>query len=323
MSILALTVETSTTGDVQVFIQPKSRSTFVFLAKPLTKYFQNLSLRDPRRGEKGKNYFEVESIVDWRTSRDKNLEGRDFKIKWKGYDETTWEPEENLNGAVDVLQAYCRREKLPASHIEYIYGATTKEETNEANWLGIAKILFFFKKVKKYYNITSPPTEEFKSFGQTDAILLLGHNLHMYVMLYLAKKKEVYIADGMNNFIHNMDARNSILEKFERPEFNFRQVYFENQTRVDHCCSSAVLIAAAFATAYGNNNIPRTLTVRPVLWKYIVKKMHPFTSKNIASKARIWELKERKIFCPYCSFKGQKNAIQLHVMRCHSDKREI
>lgn len=34
-----------------------------------------------------------------------------YKIKWKGYEETSWEPEENLTGCRELLRQYKRKTK--------------------------------------------------------------------------------------------------------------------------------------------------------------------------------------------------------------------
>ena len=57
--------------------------------------------------------FEVESIVDSRTTRSG---GTEYCIKWKGYEswQNTWEPEENLDCAA-MLDAFHRSQPAPSS----------------------------------------------------------------------------------------------------------------------------------------------------------------------------------------------------------------
>lgn len=54
----------------------------------------------------GSEIYEVERILDMKYVRGK----KKFLVRWKGYgeDEDSWEPEENLGGACEVLQAYLK-----------------------------------------------------------------------------------------------------------------------------------------------------------------------------------------------------------------------
>lgn len=75
-----------------------------------------------QRMVKKKEYYEVDSIKGHRSRNDK-LESL---IEWKaiaGVKESTWEPEENLDGAIDLLQQYRRRENMPPSKIIGLLGA--------------------------------------------------------------------------------------------------------------------------------------------------------------------------------------------------------
>lgn len=70
------------------------------------------------------NYFEVEKIHYSRKIG--NCRKRQFKIKWKGYSnpENSWEPGENLDGALDLLQKYLRSKDLPLSNVEKLLCGT-------------------------------------------------------------------------------------------------------------------------------------------------------------------------------------------------------
>jgi hypothetical protein len=58
---------------------------------------------DTSQGEE----FEVASILRHRLARGKKLE---YLIRWKGFDisDDTWEPEQNLEGAQEILRKYKR-----------------------------------------------------------------------------------------------------------------------------------------------------------------------------------------------------------------------
>jgi len=56
--------------------------------------------------------YEVEQILDSRKTGRTN----EYLVKWRNFDESynSWEPQRNLNGAKEVLQAYLKAQKTPA-----------------------------------------------------------------------------------------------------------------------------------------------------------------------------------------------------------------
>ena len=56
----------------------------------------------------GEEEYEVDSIRDHR----KRGKGYQYLVEWKGYSDETWEPENNLKNATEILQEYKRRKKL-------------------------------------------------------------------------------------------------------------------------------------------------------------------------------------------------------------------
>ncbi|KAF2741868.1 chromo-domain-containing protein [Sporormia fimetaria CBS 119925] len=94
--------------------------------------------------------YVVERILSHKISRGKTV----YKVKWQGYDDEadmTWEPEENLEGAIDVLNEYLdsiggrselggakkgtkRGRKSAAAESEAATPATTKRAKKEKEW---------------------------------------------------------------------------------------------------------------------------------------------------------------------------------------------
>ena len=87
----------------------------VFHATLLTPYCENdthgpnYTLPPPDLIE-GEEEYEVEAIKAHKRSRGRMT----YHVKWKGYPdaESSWEPEDNLRNAPDILQAYKRRHNL-------------------------------------------------------------------------------------------------------------------------------------------------------------------------------------------------------------------
>lgn len=87
--------------------------------------------------DKRSNYYVVEKIL-----RHVIIQGtRYFYIKWEGYpsSENSWVHEENMDGAIDLMQKYLSDNKLPLSSVEGLMGADKGTDTEEVfdtrNWL--------------------------------------------------------------------------------------------------------------------------------------------------------------------------------------------
>lgn len=61
--------------------------------------------------EEQSEVFEVERITD--RSIDKETGGTIYKVKWKGYDEETWEPAQNLANCRSEVEEYEASLKKP------------------------------------------------------------------------------------------------------------------------------------------------------------------------------------------------------------------
>jgi hypothetical protein len=60
--------------------------------------------------------YQVERITD--RSTDKETGGTLFKVKWKGYDEETWEPLENLTSCRQYIEEFEASLKKPQMLID-------------------------------------------------------------------------------------------------------------------------------------------------------------------------------------------------------------
>lgn len=69
--------------------------------------------------EKQRNYWAVEAILSWRAKEGK----REFLVDWKGNYQPSWEPEEHLDGSLDLLQAFCLEIGIEFSKIKGYVGA--------------------------------------------------------------------------------------------------------------------------------------------------------------------------------------------------------
>jgi len=84
-----------------------------FHASLLTPYKENdvhgpNYMRPPPDLIDGEEEWEIERII-----RHSGTKNRRYQVKWKGFQEYTWEPEENLEHAPEVLADYWKRQKRP------------------------------------------------------------------------------------------------------------------------------------------------------------------------------------------------------------------
>ena len=54
---------------------------------------------------KGQKEYEIEAILDKKVKRNEIQ----YRVKWKGYEKTTWEPTSNLGRAKDAVKNFERR----------------------------------------------------------------------------------------------------------------------------------------------------------------------------------------------------------------------
>ena len=60
----------------------------------------------------GQEEWEIERII--RHKKQRGHQGTwqtEYQVKWKGYEDMTWEPEENLENAQDIIADYWTRQK--------------------------------------------------------------------------------------------------------------------------------------------------------------------------------------------------------------------
>jgi len=268
--------------------------------------------------DKQRNYFEVEKILAHRVHFRRGARRRVFQIKWKGYSpaENSWLPESFLDGCLDTLQKYLKDKGLPASTIVGLLGAPTHKQTiNERNWVSMKAIIEVFNYFKLYYfpkvNIF---VGEWKKFTQNDGLYFLSFERHCFVILYYHQDRHGYIADGGNLFREEIDTASDIRSLLK---INLTSCSYTQQTKVDHCGSSGVLIALEMIRAYQLGSKPGTLA-SPLGWKErITHKMHRFESAPLELPPL--HMRRHRLACPTCGrgFKfGDRRGFYQHTKRC-------
>lgn len=173
-----------------------------------------------------------------------------FEIKWKNCDEITWEVEENLDGCLNMLQSYYRRNDISASKIEGKLGAVTDDDETTRNFVTPTQILNIIQSCRTMgaYQ-TDLPIEKKPKYNNKDKLSELGVKSHCYVMLHIASD-EGYIADGLNSYIEDLARRSLVNREIEAAELTIKAIKFDQQVKVDHCGSSGALVALELMRAH-------------------------------------------------------------------------
>lgn len=132
----------------------------------------------------------------------------------------------------------------------------------------------------------------------TNYLLVALYNNHYYILL--VTNGNIYISDGVN---YCLRPRNGLVSQLKRdyPAFNIIKCKVNNcQQRVDHCGSSAVLIALEFLRMIKFNHIMTELILRPDLKNKYNKRFHPVKSKTV-NKQRDIAQTQSKNRCTNCN----------------------
>lgn len=229
--------------------------------------------------DKDRNYYDVERIVGHRISK----HNRYFHIEWKSAStskERTWEVEKNLDGCIDLLQRYCKDHSLPLSEIEGFVGADTEAGSSDRrNWVTLNTIIEQFNKMKKRLQMRNNLSLEiYEDFGDKDGLYLFEFRHHCFVLLYLARGHMAFIADGSNLHRRNPDVLDALKNMLK---VRLISVEYNQQVGVDHCGSSAVLIAIEFNRMF--NLKTRFFKLTPGKWArtVVARQMHKHDSQKL------------------------------------------
>jgi len=142
-----------------------------------------------------------------------------------------------------------------------------------------------------------------------DRILLLDHDSHCYVICYLSEQSLGYIADG------------TVREEIAKfTGLKLVGLNYNQQFRVDHCASSAVMIALELIRHHKQGQWPESLAAPRSLRSRIEKRFHKFESESVSEQPL--HAKRRWHICSKCSklFPNTKRrAFIMHQRSCRAN----
>jgi len=267
---------------------------------------------------KDREYADVEKIVGHKIIGGKRF----FKIKWEGFKRPTFEPEENLDGCLDLLQRYCMDNDLERSRIIGYYGLTGEKAHDKKNWVTVDHVIKTYSTYEKYiFRGRSIHREEWSGeLPKQDTILIIPYLLHLYVGLFYHANNICFIADGGNKFNSFIEIAKDIRKMTKSYLIGCR---FDQQTCEDQCGSSAVLIALEFKRSYSQNCIPLVVhastfyvdKIKRILHKYLSPPIKPGCTSNLV-----------KLACPSCGKRfvpGQNKRLNCHKLKCSGNPRQL
>jgi hypothetical protein len=272
------------------------------------------------------HYFEIDSIEAHKIGGSK----RHFKVKWTGYRQLSWLPEENLDGCLETLQDYCLKNGLALSTITGKLGASSSKQTalrhNPDNWVTVSDILNWVNAYRnaKDFKDCNLEIEEYDYTRQydlsslTDRIFLIPLEQHCFVCYYRADTKFAMIADGSNDLFNSLKLQERLKGLLSFP---FVACHFENQWKIDYCGSSAALLALEFLRAHKTGRHHMYIKADSTRRKKIVSAMHKFKSEATTSSRCTVKRLHETITCRYCpkQFRALKRSrVHAHELKCPS-----
>lgn len=269
---------------------------------------------------KRQHYYEVERIRKYSVRNSKRfflIEWKDSQVRGSKRNAQTWEPEEHLDGCLDMLQSYLRRNKLQLSKIEGLLGSTSSASAMKTNWHTMDTILERFRKNRIRLQLDHMHIEigEFSHLKQHDGLYFLAHEFHCFVILYINAEKKAYLGDGGNTHRMDVNVRNEIASYL--PDTRIVSCEFTRLTRVDHCASSALFIGIEFLRAYQAGTKPLRVNVSDYLYERETKSMHKEVSK-VTQKLPL-HLRRHQLMCFTCGRKFKTHARKMlsnHIRAC-------
>lgn len=180
-------------------------------------------------------------------------------------------------------------------------------------------VLTTLAKLRSYLGIRSnlEAKEWVGEIESKDSLYFLNFEHHCFVLLYKNDLKAAYIADGGNIFRKDLEVAKRVRTILK---IRLISLAFNQQLEVDHCGSSAILIAIELLRI-------KTTRIREIVSSKetrnaLIKILHPKESKPI-QQTRCPSKYPSRVKCPHCirTFRTtQKNSLNIHIRRSHQNK---
>lgn len=227
-----------------------------------------LRLKKADKGLKGKlkDYYYVERILGHRILEVDGEPVIEYLIKWLDYtdDANSYQPQSDLDGSRQLLTQYHKDHKtelkdFPLDKMKWKTGFASKNlKYNDEVWCTVEQVIERLQdQIRIHGYDLGLKIYDFSSDLdiRSDAIVYVCMDFHLYIGLYLADEKRVFIGDGENRILQ-AESREIIEEGHVRDNgIEVIPIEYSKQNRVDHCGSSACSIGVELARMFKNDRL--------------------------------------------------------------------
>lgn len=244
-----------------------------------------------------------------------------FQVNWKGYPphEKEWIPESRLHNCRAKVVAYRKKKKLGPTKIPRPaagYVPTTNLPKNTANWVEYEEIIKMIKGYDVNKFADEIPVKIYEDqLDEMDSIYIIPIGSHAATGLYLARNRIMFIGDGANEIVESEDYSKQAKDMLG---VDMKPIRIIGQRGVDHCATSAALIALSFMRLYvKGHQMPREISLprsvqESMVRTYHKERSHPITEWKSVNENLIIDI------CPNCgkTFRSKRNAYLSHSRLC-------
>lgn len=197
-----------------------------------------------------------------------------FLVEWENYpDESdfTWEFEDEMTNCYTLVDSYMKSQddlKDRETVLQPLAGASfndrNKGRHNRNNWVDLEKIktraqqLLGQKKYNKTLPITACTSTRFVK-PKESSIIILHHEVHCYVIIWLIKEDRVIASDSNNSIMDHIDQ-----EKIESiVGHEIISIKLENKVKVDYCGATAIAIVLELSRLYNSGGLTSNIIQFP------------------------------------------------------------
>lgn len=254
----------------------------------------------------------VKDIINVRHGKEED----EYLIVWED-DSTSWEPQSGIGiGCEDLITKIRDTKKFPKINFTSTFGAAGPGRFNPANWRTIDDVIEAVDKFDRRTN-NFLPVEKFSSSLKNGVISIIGLRKHMYVVYKSPFTGTVYLADGYNWFIEDEEVQQAIRNILGLTPVAIR---FVGQSGIDHCASSAVMIALSYRNAYRAKMEPITIKAERDRMDRIRRSFHPFQTETLPAPQAFRNVEPD--ICSICGkeFKSRNRQKYFGHLRGHQNK---